>query len=438
MDVLDTVWGWAALALLVLVLGLPLGLQARRLGTLDREDAARLDRWRARCRTAGAAERRALESLIGRVTRLKSRWFLEAGDLNVAAHSRALVLEVARAFHPEAAQPLAQARLGPLLHAFLDLEQALVSLTRLPAFAPLARVRWRHLETLKAAWRKKQAWEQSAFGRAAARFHLWFLVKGVYALLRSGDALFWAAKSGGFVFYDVLLKRLLVRWYLNLGDVALKVYGARSLDAALSEDEVLADLESLHEPPPEEVDWPPALRERVEQSRHALLYHPRPLSLGEIQDRLAGLVRDIAAFHHPDSPDPLKEAALYDLVLSLARLCESLAALEKKPVIHKMLNLRLSHLLKVKAAAEGLLESQWYDFLKKYRVGPALKYTRLAYRAFKKGGPGVLFKDVAYTVAREGGKRWLALYLHGKLAREADRVYRPASGPAAQAGKSNR
>ena len=89
----------------------------------------------------------------------------------------------------------------------------------------------------------------------------------------------------------------------------------------------------------------------------------------------------------------------------------------------------MSHLLKAKETADKVLDSQWFDLLKKYRVGSAVKYSSLAYKAFRRGHPGVLFKDLAYTVLREGGKRWLALYLHGKVAREADRVYGACARP---------
>ena len=72
-----------------------------------------------------------------------------------------------------------------------------------------------------------------------------------------------------------------------------------------------------------------------------------------------------------------------------------------KPVINKMLKLRLSHLLKAKDAASWALENQLVDLARKYKVGTAVKYSALIYKAFKKGHPGILFKDVALTLTRK-------------------------------------
>ena len=65
------------------------------------------------------------------------------------------------------------------------------------------------------------------------------------------------------------------------------------------------------------------------------------------------------------------------------------------------------------------------ELARKYKVGTAVKYTALIYKAFKKSHPGILFKDAALVLAREAGKRWVLVYLHDKIAVEADWVYKP-------------
>jgi hypothetical protein len=116
---------------------------------------------------------------------------------------------------------------------------------------------------------------------------------------------------------------------------------------------------------------------------------------------------------------------LYDLLISFSRFAEQIVNLNTKPVVSKMLQLRLSHLLKVKSATDWALENQVADLVRKYKVGTAVKYSALLYKAFKKGHPGILFKDVALTLTREAGKRWLVIYLHDKIAAEAHWVYKP-------------
>jgi len=41
----------------------------------------------------------------------------------------------------------------------------------------------------------------------------------------------------------------------------------------------------------------------------------------------------------------------------------------------------------------------------------------------QKKQPGILLRDVVFGVVKEGGKRWLVLYLHGKIAVEANKLY---------------
>ncbi len=426
MSWLEAWWLWSGA---VIVLGVVLWTrrQKRVYRRLAKTDEARLDRLRARWETAPTPEeRRAIEILLAQVESLHAYWFLDAGQLNAREHSKEMVSQMAAALHPDSPDPLTRARIGPLLTGFLRLKDALLELTRMPGMGGLMRLRLRHIETFKAAWRKKKAWDTSAVGRFAERWNVFFIMKWVTNIARCGDALFWLFKSGGFILYDIAFKRMLVRWYLALGEVALDVYGGPEKNPKLSEDDVLEDLEDLKEPDPELSEFTPEIRAIVKQSRNELLLATRTLTWKEIREIDRRLVADIAASYHPESAQPVMEATLLDCLLSLSRLCESLSSLKNRKVISKVLDLRLSHLMKIKKAADTVLDSTWFDVFKKYKVGEAVKYSALAYKTFRKGNPGVLFKDLAYTVAREGGKRWLALYLHGKVAREADRVYRLA------------
>ncbi len=421
---LETWWLWVSA---VIVLGAVLWArwQNRVFSRLAKKDEARLTHLRARWETAPTpAERRAIEILLAHVDSLQSRWFLDAGHLNAWELSRVMVTQMATAFHPDAPDPLTRARIGPLLTGFVGLKDALLELTRMPGMGGLLRLRLRHIESLQVAWQKKKAWDDSSLGRLAKRYNIFFIIKWATNIARCGDALFWLFKSGGFVLYDMAFKRMLVRWYLALGEVALDVYGGPESRPQMTDDDVLEDLDDLEEPEARLEDFPPEVRALVERSRKELMLATKKLSWKEIEQIDRQLVTDIATAYHPQAQQPLKEATLHDCLLSLSRLCESLSSIKEKRFVSKVLDLRLSHLLKIKKAADTVLDSQWFELLKKYKVGSAVKYSTLAYKTFKKGHPAVLFKDLAFTVVKEGGKRWLALYLHGKIACEADRVYR--------------
>ena len=66
----------------------------------------------------------------------------------------------------------------------------------------------------------------------------------------------------------------------------------------------------------------------------------------------------------------------------------------------------------------------WFERLKKYPVGRFVKISRLLYQTVQKKHPGVLFKDFALFVVKESAKRWLYVYLHDKIALEANHAYK--------------
>jgi hypothetical protein len=229
-----------------------------------------------------------------------------------------------------------------------------------------------------------------------------------------------------FFLYDIVFKVFLIRWYLLVGETAIRVYGDREKDEEISLDELLEDMDAL----PDQIEFQETgltgeVKERVDASRNALLFHLGTMSWQGARQRYDDLVKDIARIHHPQAEQPLYEARLYDLLIGFSRFAEQVVNLKTKPVINKMLKIRLSHLIKVKNAANWALENQLVDLARKYKVGTAVKYSALIYKAFKKGHPGILFKDVALILTREAGKRWVLVYLHDKIAVQADWVYKP-------------
>jgi len=110
-------------------------------------------------------------------------------------------------------------------------------------------------------------------------------------------------------------------------------------------------------------------------------------------------------------------------MVGAARFADTIASLESKPLLNKLLSIRVSHILMVKNASDFIVENPIAEKLKKYRVGDILKYSALAYKAVKKKHPGVFVKDFAFSLAMEGGKRWFYIYLHDKIVLEANAIY---------------
>lgn len=376
--------------------------------------------------TSDPIERSSLNTIIKRCEALRGRWVLGEADLALISNTRSLVQEIAELHHPQSAQPLAEARIEEILNAFLEMKTHVLQLTRLRGIREWTRFRLRHLAWLSKAWARKTQLEQTPTVKTVRRFKLIPIVKWIYTALRSLDLVFWSLKMGVFFLYDIVFKVFLIRWYLLVGETAIQVYGDRTKEEEIPLDELMEDMDAL----PDQIEFQEAgltgeVKEAVDASRSALLYHLGTINWAGARERYDDLVKEIAWIHHPNAEQPLYEARLYDLLIGFSRFAEQIVNLNTKPVINKMLKLRLSHLLKMKDAANWALENQLVELARKYKVGTAVKYTALIYKAFKKSHPGILFKDAALVLAREAGKRWVLVYLHDKIAVEADWIYKP-------------
>jgi len=374
-------------------------------------------------RTDNAAEKAALDAVLKRCAVLRAQWVLKESELHVWAHTQELVESVARPFFPKSAKPLEQARIGRLLDAFLDIRNHIQTLSQQRGVRALTQFRLRHVRWFHSVWKRKIQWDESRPGQAASKFKLFFLVRWSLAIVRALDLVFWSMKMAFYFFYDVVFKVLLLRWYLLVGEKALEVYSDTAPESAAPDEDVLADMDALPKAEGEEQALPEPLRQPVRDSRNALLLHTRPLKWAEVQERYRELTTTVARFHHPDSADPLYEVKLFDLMLAVGRMADQVVSLREQTVFKRVLDLRLSHIARVKDATDWVLENELFQFVQKYKVGTAVKYSTLVYRAFKKGHPGILFKDFAFVLAREGVKRWLAVYAHNKIVIEANRVY---------------
>jgi len=376
--------------------------------------------------TSDPIECSSLNAITERCEDLRGRWVLGEPDLAVIENTRSLVQQIAELHHPQSAQPLAEARIEKILNAFLEMKTHVLQLTRLRGIREWTRFRLRHLVWLSEAWARKTQWEQTPTVKTVRRFKLIPIVKWIYTALRSLDLVFWSLKMTMFFLYDIVFKVFLIRWYLLVGETAIRVYSDREQDEEISPEELLEDMDALPDQKEfQETGLTGEVKERVDASRNALLFHMGTMGWQEARQRYHELVKDIAHVHHPQAERPLYEARLYDLLIGFSRFAEQVVNLNTKPVINKMLKLRLSHLLKVKDVTNWAIENQLVDLARKYKIGTAVKYSALIYKAFKRGHPGILFKDAALVLTREAGKRWLLVYLHDKIAVEADWVYKP-------------
>lgn len=416
---------WIAIILILLIAGYL--LTAKGLGLLDisRLNLSRLrDLRRQQSTTSNPLEKFAISAVIGKCESVRAGWILQESDLQIVTGTRRLVEEIAGIYHAQSKVPVAEARVGGVLLALLQLKKEVVHLTRMKGVRAVTQFRLRHLILLSRAWKKKAQWQQSPLALVLIRYKIYFSVKWLYYLYRCLDISFWAIKMGQYIFYDVVFKIFLVRWYLIVGELALQVYREQEKEPEIPAENLLEELASVSEL--EKFgggNLPDEVRKIAEASRNKILFDPWAVEWREVKDIYIRLAEDIARWHHPRE-QALYEAKLFNLLEGLAHFAEMVSELRTKPILNKLLNIRVAHILKIKDTADLILDSPLMGWIKKYRLNKIVNYTTLIFKTILKKHPGAIFQHFAFSLVTEGGKRWIYLYVHDKIAAEANFIYK--------------
>ncbi len=298
-----------------------------------------------------------------------------------------LVSRLAAIYHPDEKKPLEKARIGNVLATFLETNRRILEMLELPGLERLTQFRLREV------------------------------VPGVASNKNNADPSWVPA-----FFRLRVMRALRVQWLLLVGEAAIQVYGEHRSDEIPEPEILLDEMDQLQEE--KERSLPDKVHDIVEASRKNILFSVKPLPWAEVKLLYISLAKNIAQVWHPESSAPLYEARVYDLLNTLADYLEWAGQLSQKPVLNKMLGLRVSHLTGAREVAIPFTDNKLFDWVQKYQVGRAAKWSRTIFKTLQKKQPAILFRDVVIGVVKEGGKRWLILYLHDKIADETNKLYK--------------
>ncbi len=296
-----------------------------------------------------------------------------------------LVSQIAAIYYPDEKAPIQKARIGNILSAFLEVNRKILDMLEIPGLERLTQFRLREVFAREATNKESSSWMPD------------FLIRSIR--LR-------------------VMRVLWVQWLLFVGEAAIKVYGEHRADEIIEPETLLDEMDPLQDEA--DLSLPGEVREIVERSKKKILFAVKPLPWVEVKSIYIALAQNIAQVWHPESSMPLYEVRVYDLLNS--NCLEWAGKLSEKPVLNKMLGLRLSHL--TGARDMTLPDNKLSDWLKKYQVGRAAKWSKTIFKTLQKKQPAILLRDVALGLALEGGKRGLVLYLHGKIAEETNNLYK--------------
>ena len=281
----------------------------------------------------------ALEVVLETCSRYqKEQRVCEEGFLPETLH---LISQIARIYYPDAKAPMDKARIGNLLSAFLAMNHQVLDMLEIPGLEKLTQFRLREVLPDYAGNKKGVG----------------FVPKFLKHRLRL-----------------LIVRALWVQWNLFVGEAAIKVYGEHRADEVPEPETLLSELDALQDET--NLLLPEDIREIVKTSRKNILYAVKPLSVAEVKAIYISLTQNIARAWHPQSSRPLYEVRVYDLLKSLADYLEWAGSLSKKPVLNKMLGLRLSYLISVKEVALPFANNKIFDWVKKYQMGRAAKWSK--------------------------------------------------------------
>ena len=311
-----------------------------------------------------------------------------------------LIEKISSIYHPNSPVSIEQARLGDIFEVLQDANKKILHIIHLPRINYVTRFRLiQVLESFITSSAEKNKVKKNTSEIKNLLFRPLFRKLQI-----------------------MVVRSLLVQWLLLVGEASLKVYGDNSIDEEdVEAEEILAGWDCLYA----EVDVPLSenAQQIVESMKKEILFSTASISWKKVGANYFSLVDQIARHYHSESTFPIYEVRVFDLLKSVSDSLEQIGRLTQKPVLSKILKIRITQLTQAKTMALPLGEYKIFDWMSKYQVGRIAKWSHTLYRTLQKKQPGILFRDVVFSIVKEGGKRWLVLYLHGKIAAEANKLY---------------
>ncbi|MDC1122091.1 hypothetical protein OAT11_01940 [Nitrospinaceae bacterium] len=309
-----------------------------------------------------------------------------------------LIKKIAFIYHPNATAPIEQARLGDVLDALQEAYQKILHVIHLPQVEYVTQFRVIQIfDSYKTSYKNPQKTGSNK--------------SGIKKRLLESLILKWVVRS------------LLIQWVLLVGEAALEVYGGNQEEGVVEAEAILTELGNL--PDASDIPVPENVKTIIDSSKKKIVFSPTVIPWQKLGQIYFMLTEQIARYYHSDSTFPVYEVRVCDLLKSVADSLEGVARLGQKPVLNKILKIRVSTLTQAKDIALPLGQNKILEWVNKYQVGGIAKWSHTLYKTLKKKQPEILLRDVAFGVVKEGGKRWLVLYLHGKVAAEANKLYGP-------------
>ena len=299
-----------------------------------------------------------------------------------------LINKIASIYNPNVSSPMERARLAEIFEALKELSQKIIKFIHLPGVGFLTQFR---LSQFFEGHKESRNRSQGIYSFAVIKIERW------------------------------VFKSLLVQWQLLVGETAIAIFGQTSLDEEIEAEKILAEWDFFEDEPDPSLSED--LQQIAESSKKEIIFSVNPISWKKAGKIYINLADQIARYYHPDSEFPIYEMRVCDLLKSVSGFLEVLSQRGQSPVLNKILKIRIFQLTQAKEITLPLEKSKLLEWVCRYQVGKITKWSHSLLKTLKKKQPGILLRDVLFSIIKEGGKRWLVLYIHGKIATETNKLY---------------
>lgn len=346
--------------------------------------------------TNSQKEKQAIQEMLNVCDGLQE---VDLEEWDFKAETFSLIEKVACIYHPHATAPIEQACLGDICDAVHEANHKVLNIIHLPRINYVTQFRVIQIfESLN-----KSLGNKNNNSHKTSSLRHYFL-----------GPLF-------LVLQKKIVRSLLTQWILLVGEGAIKVYRSNLGEGEVEAETILNDWDDLQDEP--ELFLPENVKQIAESSKKKVLFLTTVLSWKQVGQIYFGLADEIARYYNSESSYPFYEVRICDLLKSVSESLDGIGRLRQKPVLNKLLKIQISQLTKARDITLPLGKNKVFEWTNKFQVGRIAKWSQTLYRTIQKKQPGILFRDVAFGLVKEGGKRWLVLYFHEKIAVEANKLY---------------
>ena len=330
-------------------------------------------------------EKQAIQEIFVSIDGLK---LVPLAEWKFKAQSLLLINKIASIYNPNVSRPMERARLAETFEALKEVSQKILKLIRLPGIGFLTQFR-----LIQFFENHKESHNRSLgiFSVVFIKMERWFF------------------------------KSLVVQFQLLVGEAAIAIFSQTSSGEEIEAEKILAEWDYFEKEPDRSLSKD--VQQIAESSKKEIIFSVQPISWKEAGKIYLNLADQIARYYHPDSEFPIYEMRVCDLLKSVSSFLEELGKRAQRPAFKNILKIRIIQITQAKEIVLPLGNDKLLKWVNRYQLGQITKWSHTLFKVLQKKQPGILLRDVVFSVIKEGGRRWLVLYIHGKIAVESNKLY---------------